>query len=127
MTRTPEERERMMALLFDTMCDEAYPRWVNQSETARHLWRGYCDRLLTAFPQLWDSLPPDPVEAARKEAEEDGRLLAGIQEDYATWAKNGYERKYYPLWLGDALDIIGRMTARAAAGHPVLIAPKGEK
>ena len=67
----------------------------------------------------------DEVEKLR-EAEEDGRLVAGIQKDYATWAKNGHNRKYYPMWLGDALDIIGRMSARAAAGYPVLIAPKGE-
>lgn len=117
MTRTPEERERMYALLFDTMCDEAYPRWVNQSETARHLWRGYCDRLLTAFPQLWDSLPPDPAETAREEAEEDGMMLAA-------WRA---APPRYVLSVDTVARFIDRLVSRAAAGYPVLIAPKGEK
>ena len=123
--RTPEERERMYALLWERS-RPASEKWGTLHRTQRACWVQYLDQWLAAFPQLWDSLPPDPAEQARKEAEEDGRLLAGIQKDYATWAENGYERKYYPLWLGDALDIIGRMSARAAAGYPVLIAPKGE-
>ena len=76
MTRTPEERERMRGLMWRAL----YPS-LGQWAAGGRDWnreREYLDRLLAAFPQLWDSLPPDPAETAQKEAEEDGEGLQGV-------------------------------------------------
>lgn len=114
--RTPEERERLYKLIYETQYPDAF-RWDGLLPVARQGWRAHLDRLLTAFPQLWDSLPPDPAEQARKEAEEDGRMVEAWR------CLPGH----YAMAIYKTIELADRMTARAAAGYPVLIAPKGEK
>ena len=118
--RTPEERERMYALLWDRS-RPASEKWGTLHRTQRACWVQYLDQWLAAFPQLWDSLPPDPAEQARKEAEEDGEMV----DDWRQFS----QRHGDPLareWARAAVGLAERIAARAAAGYPVLIAPKGE-
>ena len=122
--RTPEERERMMAWLYNSM----HPQygWTALSEREQAPWVERFAGLLARCPALWDSLPPDEAETARKEAEEDGATVERSRIAREMWIRGGHQRDEYPLDVGDLLDVIDRMTARAAAGYPVLTAPKGE-
>lgn len=116
--RTPEERERMYALLWETDAPLCYG-WQRLRDNVKSGLRTVYDRRLTAFPQLWDSLPPNPAEAARKEAEEDGNWVEMMRRD-------SHRRETHYILSAHMLNVVDRMTARAAAGYPVLIAPKGE-
>lgn len=113
--RTPEERERMYALLWGTAHVGRAP-WPRGAGFSRPTYTEQFDRLLHSFPQLWDSLPPDPAETARKEAEEDGMMLAA-------WRA---APPRYVLSVDTVARFIDRLVSRAAAGYPVLIAPKEE-
>lgn len=116
-TRTPAERERMYRWLYEMMLGCRWPmygteQWANSK-------RVQFDRLLAAFPQLWDSLSPDPAEQARREAEEDRRT---VEHWRAYMAKSSMP---YTI-SGPLLEVIDHMAARAKAGHMVLADREGE-
>lgn len=118
----------MYALLWETDSPLCYG-WQRLSDNVKSGLRTVYDRRLTAFPELWNHLPPDPAETARKEAEEDGVELEKfrIEQNDLLGGRVGGNVSWHTWRAQRIFEIADRMSARAAAGYPVLIAPKGEK
>ena len=100
--RTPAERERLVEIL-----DQRLPP-MRPSLVAGAL----ADALLAAGVTL-PPLPPDPAEQARREAEEDRKIVE-------TYREAGFGAAEV------LLRVIDRMAARAKAGHMVLAPPASE-
>lgn len=70
---TPEERERMVEFMWERL-NPGRQWFFHKCDVRRKDMNG----LLTAFPQLWDSLPPDPVAEAKARAEREAWRLVKV-------------------------------------------------